>query len=252
VDLGLSGRRAVVLAGTRGLGAAAATALHAEGCEVVTCGRTAAPPGPGIRTVAADLTRPGEVGRFLDVALDLLGGVDVLVTNCGGPRPGPTGELIEDDWAAAFDAILLSVVHACRRVVPLLAAQGRGSVICVTSTSVLQPIAGLALSNALRPAVAGFARTLAAEVAGSGVRINCVLPGPFATGRSLEVSAAAARTAGGDPAAELDRRAGSIPAGRLGDPAEFGRLVAFLASDACSYLTGTTVVIDGGSSLRAG
>ncbi|MGH3741204.1 MAG: SDR family oxidoreductase [Micromonosporaceae bacterium] len=264
MDLGLAGRRAIVLAGTRGLGAAAATALHDESAHVVTCGRGVAatpddaatlddaatsdePDGP--RAIRADITDPAELDRFFDTALEHLGGVDVLVANCGGPRYGGAAGIAPEDWQAAVDSVLLSVVRSCRRVVPLMAAQGGGAVICVASTSAVRPIPGLTLSNALRPAVVGFARSLAAEVASDGVRVMCVLPGPFATERSQQLISAEASASDVDPEVVLRRRVSAVPMGRLGDSAEFGRCVAFLAGNGGSFMTGTTVVIDGGVSL---
>lgn len=254
MDLGLSGKRAIVLAGTNGLGWATAAALAAEGCQVVVCGRNAirqeAGWPDGIHAMRCDVGNAGDLDRFLDSAVERLGGIDVLVTNCGGPQPATTSEVTGGGWTAAVDAVLLSVVRSCRRVVPLMVDQGNGSIVCIASTSAIRPIPGLAISNTLRPAVVGFAQSLAIEVAATGVRVNCVLPGPFDTARSRQVAERQAAGRGVDPAAQLRELTGAIPSGRLGDPAEFGRTVAFLAGDANRFCTGATIVVDGGSSLR--
>jgi 3-oxoacyl-[acyl-carrier protein] reductase len=250
MDLGLTGRRAIVLAGTRGLGAACVGALADEGCRVVTCGRSgSADPRDAVTVHRADVADARELDGFLDRALDDLGGADVLVTNCGGPPTGTLAQLSDAQWTDACQAILLSVVRSCRRVAPVMAGQGGGVILCITSTSAVRPIPGLTLSNALRPAVIGLARTLAAEYAGSGIRVNCVLPGPYQTERSVTVAREHAARLGLDPGELLDRRTAAVPLGRLGDPAEFGRHVAFLAGSACTFTTGTTVVTDGGLTL---
>ncbi|MET9341240.1 SDR family oxidoreductase [Nonomuraea sp. NPDC003804] len=255
MNIGLAGKRAVVLAGTRGLGWGAAAALAREGCDVVVCGRSVTSSSsahPAITALPCDLRDVDQLDAFLSTAIAMLGGVDVLVTNCGGPKPGAAAEgaLTDDDWVEAFQSVLLSVIRSCRRVIPLMRAQRGGAVICVGSTSAIQPIQGLALSNALRPALLGFARTLAEEVAADGVRVNCVLPGPSATERSLEISSWEAAATCGDAASVLRRRTQATPLGRLGAPEELGRLVAFLAGETGSFCTGTAAVMDGGFSLR--
>ncbi|YCK35281.1 SDR family oxidoreductase [Actinomadura sp. ATCC 39365] len=255
MNIGLAGKRAIVLAGTRGLGWGAADALAQEGCEVVVCGRSVTSSStkhPAVTALPCDLRDADQLDAFLSAAITMLGGVDVLVTNCGGPKPGAAAgdALTDDDWTEAFHSVLLSVVRGCRRVIPLMRAQRGGAVICVGSTSAIQPIQGLALSNALRPALLGFARTLGEEVAADGVRVNCVLPGPFATERSLEISSWEAAATSGDTASVLRRRTRATPLGRLGVPEELGRLVAFLAGETGSFCTGTAAVMDGGFSLR--
>jgi 3-oxoacyl-[acyl-carrier protein] reductase len=250
-------RIALVAAGSRGIGRAAAAALARDGCRVAICGRdrtaldeaarsVAAETGGDVLPIAADVSRQADAERFVDEAVGHFGGLDILVTNSGGPRSALFDALSEDDWRQAVDLLLMSVVRMCRRALPHLRARRGGRIVCVTSIAVKQPVQGLMLSNALRAGVTGFAKTLAAEVAAEGITVNCVAPGYTRTGRVLELAeATAARER--ITAADVDRRTvATVPMGRMADPAEVGEAIAFLASPRASYITGQTLVVDGG------
>lgn len=251
MELGLSGKRAIVLAGTKGLGRAAATALAGEGCRVAVCARDGEAADALARELggfgaACDVADAAALDRFLEASLAALGGVDVLVTNCGGPAAGATDALADDDWQYAFELVFLSAVRACRRLVPIMRDHGWGRVVLVTSGSVREPIPGLALSNAFRPALAGFAKTLALEVASDGVLVHCVMPGAFLTDRGRGLAEDAALQRGVELDQVLAEMRGRVPVGRLGEPEELGRMVAFLASEACSFTTGSVIPVEGG------
>lgn len=249
-------RVALVCAASKGLGRASAEALARDGFHVAICARGAAAlreaadairaAGGTVLPIEADLRRSEDVTRTVEATLQEFGGLDVLVTNTGGPPSGPFMSLDDAAWCDAIDSLLLSVVRLCRAVIPHMRARGGGRIINVTSISVKQPIQSLVLSNALRAAVAGLAKTLAAELAPDNILVNCVAPGYTRTDRVVELSQQAAAREGVEPS-EIDRRTvAQIPMGRMGDPAEFGAVVAFLASPAASYVTGVTIQVDGG------
>ena len=247
---------ALVCAASKGLGRACAEALVRDGVRVAICARG----GPALKEAAdamrraggdviaieADLRRAEDIERALAATVDAFGGLDILVTNTGGPPSGPFMSLDEAAWRDAIDSILLSVVRLCRGAVPRMEARGGGRIINVTSISVRQPIAGLVLSNALRAAVTGLAKTLSVELASRNILVNCVAPGYTRTDRVVELSAATAAREGISEE-EADRRiVDQIPMGRMGTPAEFGEVVRFLASPAASFVTGVTIPVDGG------
>ena len=256
MHLGLTGRAAAVAAASRGLGRAVARALAAEGCDGALCGRDAArireaaeaiAQETGRRTlpVVADVSVPGDCRRFVDEAARAFGRLDILVTNTGGPPSGPFLSLDDAAWTDAIDSLLLSVVRLCRAAVPHMRARGGGRIINITSISVKQPIQGLVLSNALRAAVTGLAKTLALELAPDGILVNCVAPGYTRTDRVVELANQAAAREGIEPADVERRTVAQIPLGRMGEPAEFASVVAFLASPAASYVSGVTIQVDG-------
>ena len=248
MDLGIAGRRAAVAAATAGLGLGAARALVAEGAHVAICGRD----GDRLRAAVAELEGESGGGQvhglvgdvstavgaeaFIAEATQVLGGIDILVPNAGGP---PTGGFAGTELAAygpALELSLLSTVAMCIAAVPAMRERGWGRIAAITSLSVRQPIAGLILSNTARAGVTGFLKTLALEVAADGVTVNSVQPGSHATDRLRS-------NWGGD----LTAAAASVPAKVLGRPDDFGAVVAFLCSDQARFITGAALHVDGGA-----
>jgi 3-oxoacyl-[acyl-carrier protein] reductase len=257
VDLGLKGRVALVAASSRGLGRAVAEELGAEGANLILCARSAdvlREVAEGIRhasnvrvvDVAADLSTPTEVERLVARGVAELGPVEILVTNTGGPPAGPFESHSPDTWTAAIRQNLESVLNLTRAVLPSMKERRWGRIINVTSIAVKQPVDNLILSNSVRAAVTGFARTLANEVATFGITVNNVMPGYTATQRVEELAARNAELRGSTPAAERSVWEQQIPMGRLGEPREFAAMVAFLASARASYITGASIPVDGG------
>jgi 3-oxoacyl-[acyl-carrier protein] reductase len=256
VDLGLTGRVAFVAAGSKGLGRAVAEALAAEGAAVAVCARgpdaleqtVGAIRATGARAhgVVADVSSPDQVTRAVAEASGLLGPIDILVTNSGGPRAGQFEALTPEDWDAATRVLLTSVVTLTRAVLPAMRARRWGRIIAITSIAAKQPVAGLMLSNSLRAAVSGFARTLASEVAPDGITVNTLLPGYTRTERVVELSGHIATTEQVSVDSVYGRWEKEIPMGRLGEPREFAALAAFLASERASYITGQAIAVDGG------
>jgi 3-oxoacyl-[acyl-carrier protein] reductase len=247
---------ALVCAASKGLGRASAEALARDGFHVAICARGAdaleataeaiRQAGGDVLAIPADLSRADDVDRVIASTVDWFGGLDVLVTNTGGPPSGPFMALDERAWTQAIDALLLSVVRLCRAAVPHMQQRGGGRIINVTSISVKQPIAGLVLSNALRSAVTSLAKTLSVELAPDKILVNCVAPGYTRTDRVVELSQQSAAREGTTAEAVEQRIVSGIPIGRMGDPKEFGDVVAFLASPAASYISGVTIPVDGG------
>ena len=257
MDLGLQGKVALVAAASKGLGRAVAEELAAEGASLVLCARhddalqaTCAAIekayGVPVLGLAADVSNPADVARLVQAALDRFGRVDILVTNAGGPPAGTFDTLTPDMWAAATALLLTSVVELTRAVLPGMKAQGWGRILNITSISVKQPVANLMLSNSLRAAVTGMARTLATEVAGHGITVNNILPGYTRTERVVGLAEATAAKEGISASDATARWESEIPMRRLGEPREFAALAAFLCSERASYITATSIPVDGG------
>ncbi|MGA9838085.1 MAG: SDR family oxidoreductase [Gemmatimonadaceae bacterium] len=257
MDLGLRDRVAIVCAASRGLGYAVARELAGEGARVVICARGDEPlqsarqaiiaeTQADVRAVAADLATTAGIDAVARAAEQAFGGVDILVNNTGGPPSGPFEQLGWEKWQAATDNLLRGTVEMTRRMLPGMRERSWGRILNVTSITVKQPVDGLMLSNSLRAAVTGFARTLATEVARDGVTVNCILPGFTRTERVAQLAAATAEREG-RPVDEVNARTeAQIPMRRLGEPREFGALAAFLVSERASYITGQSVAVDGG------
>ena len=233
MDLGLDGRAALVTAGPRGLGLASARALAGEGAHILLSSRSPerlaearAALGPRCETVAADMNDPGAPARLVEEAIGRFGRLDVVVANNGGPPPGRALAVEDDTLTGALNANLLSSVRLVRAAAPHMAAGRWGRICCITSYSVVLPMPGLALSNVARTGLYAWARTAARDLAPDGITINLACPGPHATDRMKELGG------GGGP---------------MGDPEDFGKVVAFLCSQPAAFITGTAVVVDGGA-----
>lgn len=257
MDLGLKNRTAIVCAASRGLGYAVARELAAEGARVMISARgderlqaarqaIIAETGAEVRAVAADLSTMAGIEAVARAAGEAFGPVDILVNNTGGPPSGPFESLPWETWQQAVDTLLRGTVELTRRVLPAMRERRWGRVLNVTSITVKQPVDGLMLSNSVRAAVTGFARTLATEVARDGVTVNCILPGFTNTERVAQLNAATAAREGVSIDAVNARTEAQIPMRRIGDPKEFGALAAFLVSERASYITGQSVAVDGG------
>lgn len=236
MDLGISGKRAAVAAASSGLGLGSAKALLAEGATVAICGRdrariedAAATLGDGCIPLVCDVSGAAGGEAFVAAATEALGGVDILVTNAGGPPTGTFASTDLDAYPAAIELNLMSVVAMCKTAVPAMQERGWGRVVAITSVAVRQPIAQLILSNTARAGATGFLKTLAREVAEDGVTVNSVQPGTHRTKRVLSVY--------GDGAADV----------RMGDADDFGAIVAFVCSDQAKFLTGAQIHVDGGA-----
>jgi len=258
MDLGIAGKRALVLASSRGLGKGIAVALAREGVHVLLCGRSAetlaancaAINAEGLGRadwVQADLSDEAFVEAVVAAVGEKLGGIDILVNNSGGPTPGSTEDMSEETLLTYFHSMVLRLIALTNRLLPGMKEQRWGRILTVASSGVIEPISGLALSNTLRPALAGWSKTLATEVAQYGITSNMLLPGSIFTDRLKSLDAAAAERSGrsvDDVKAASEK---AIPARRYGTVEEFAATAAFLCSGPASYVTGSMVRCDGGA-----
>ncbi len=258
MDLGLKGKVAVVMAASSGIGQGIATVLAQEGCALALCARGRDRLDAAASTLressvspvfamTADVSDEASLDKFFNGAFDEYGKIDILVTNAGGPSPGKCLEFGDDQYAAAYNLTLMSVVRSCRYVVPSMAERGWGRIVNVASTSVKCALENMVLSNVFRSGVAAFSKTLSMEYAHQGIRVHTIMSGPFMTNRVNELGISAAR----QKVITFDQwkqvaEAGT-PLGRFGNPLEFGALVAFLVSEQSDYMTGTCIAIDGGA-----
>jgi len=244
MDLGLRGRTAIVCGASSGLGLASAEALAEEGANVAMLARRRDQldldaERIGALAVRGDVTNATDLERLVSRALEAFGGIDIVVWNSGGPPPGTAVDITDESLEAAFELLLLPAVRLVRLALPHLEQSAAGRIVCVTSAAVKEPTPHLALSNTIRPGVTGWAKTLSRELGPKGITVNCVAPGRIDTPRMKEVYGE------GGPTAE---QLAQIPLGRLGTPREFGDVICFLASERAAYVTGTTLLVDGGLS----
>jgi len=254
MDLGLQGKKAVVTAASRGFGRAVAEELAAEGADVLICSRTESDieqvaseirvsSSVNINSVAADISTARGCETVINTAREKMGGIDILICNTGGPAKGHFHDLTDDDWAAGFQNTLMNIIRLVRITVPEMEKNHWGRIVNIASITAHQPIPGLTISNALRPAIVGLAKDLADELAPRGILVNNVLPGYHLTDRLLTLAGTDDLEIA-DEYFETVRR--EIPLGRLGRPRELAAAVAFLCSERASFITGTSLVVDGG------
>jgi 3-oxoacyl-[acyl-carrier protein] reductase len=257
MDLGLRGKNALVCGASSGLGLAIARELAAEGANVALvarreseltgqCEKISAEHGVRALPVPADLTQPDAASRVAAAVSEALGSVDICVANAGGPPSTLFEGTTDEQYQAAITLNLLASIRLAHAVVPAMRKRKWGRMIFLTSMAAKQPVAGLILSNTARAGLLGFAKTLASEVARDGVMVNTVLPGHFDTARATQLAEMRAQRENRPVHEILAARSGGIPIGRSGDPREMAAVVAFLASERSSFLTGTAIQVDGG------
>jgi 3-oxoacyl-[acyl-carrier protein] reductase len=253
MELGLTGKVAMVAGASRGLGFAVAQALAREGARVSISSRderavqnAAARIGRDVLAIPTDVSSADAVQRWISATRDQYGGVDLLFTNSGGPPAGPAMSFDDRAWQAAAELLLFSTIRMVRGVVPLMQARGGGAILMSTSSSVKEPIQNLGLSTVLRASVSALAKTLALELAPSNIRVNQLIPGRVDTDRVRQLDQINATRQGITAEQAKQKAIAAIPMGRYGDPDEYGKVGAFLLSDAARYMTGATVQVDGG------
>jgi 3-oxoacyl-[acyl-carrier protein] reductase len=252
MDLGLRGCKALVAGASKGLGKACAKALADEGARVFICARSASEVKRAAADIkaagnsAADVSRAVEVQRVVAEAISTLGGLDILVTNAGGPPTGPFETAGDEDWDIAYQLNLMSSVRLIREALPALKASGRGRIVNLTGYGVKEPMTDLVVSDSVRAGVTVMAKTIASDLASYGITVNNIAPGPIMTDRLIEVHAARAKSLGISLDEQFKRFAETIPVRRMGKPKEIGDLCAYLCSQQAGYLTGQSIVVDGG------
>ena len=256
MEFGLKGKRAIVMAASRGLGYASALGLAREGCKLIVCSRDQGrieaaaaaitkETNAEVKALVADVSSASEAKRLVDAAVSAYGGLEIVVHNAGGPPAGETLQMTDEQWQKAFEQNLLSFTRIVGAAAPEMKKAGYGRVITIASSSINQPIPNLALSNALRAGVWGIAKTLSRELAPQGILVNVIAPGRIDTERIAELDQANATKSGKSIEDVRKASVGSIPLGRLGRPEELANLVVFLASQAGSYITGQAITVDG-------
>ncbi|KXG43932.1 SDR family oxidoreductase [Tepidibacillus decaturensis] len=257
MELGLKGKVAFITAASKGLGKAVALELAREGVQLAISSRNKEQieetaelirkeTGTRVEAFVADVSNPNDVKQFVETMIQKFGKVDILLVNAGGPPSGEFMQFDDETWERAFQTNLMSIVRMVREVVPHMRKNGGGKILTIASSSVKVPIPGLVLSNTFRAGVTGLMKTLSIELAKDQILVNVVAPGRIATDRLKELDAANAEKLG-IPVEEVTKKMEqTIPLGRYGGPQEFAKAVVFLASDANSYITGSTIMIDGG------
>lgn len=257
MELGLAGKAAVVAGSTKGIGHAVALGLAKEGARVVVNGRDpgsveaaargiAGQTGAQVHGVAADVATATGASELILRACELCGGVDILVTNAGGPRPGGFDELEDEDFLAGFELNFLSTVRMIRAALPHMRRKGWGRVVNLQSTAIKEPVPLVTLTNSIRPGVTGLAKDLANELGRDGITVNTVLSGPVMTDRLRATTAARAAKAGIAEEEQWKRYLELVPLGRFGKPEDVAAMIVFLASEPAGWITGTVIQVDGG------
>jgi 3-oxoacyl-[acyl-carrier protein] reductase len=258
MDFGLKGRTAIVAAASSGLGRATARALAAEGANLIINARNAgrlqrtaeelgaAFGDVSVVAVPGDVTSQDDVRTLAETARERFGRIDILVANAGGPPSGFFDDFDAEHYRRAIELNLISTINLCREVVPSMRQSGWGRIVAITSIAAIQPVDNLILSNTARAGALGFLKSLANQVAAAGITVNTLCPGYHLTERLEDLGGAIARTEGVTPGEVYARWAEAIPMKRIGDPAEFAAMVAFLCSSQASYITGTVIQVDGG------
>jgi 3-oxoacyl-[acyl-carrier protein] reductase len=252
MDLGLKDCRAFIAGASRGLGNACAKALADEGARIFICSRNEAQLKRAAANLgaagysAADLSRAEEVKRVTAEAIAALGGLDCLVTNAGGPPTAPFEKAGDSDWDVAYQLNLMSAVRLIREALPALKASERGRIVNLTGYGVQEPITDLVVSDSVRAGVTVMAKTIASDLAPYGITVNNIAPGPIMTDRLAEILSARAKSLGVTPEQQFRRLSETIPVRRMGQPSEIGGLCAYLCSPQAGYITGQTIVVDGG------
>jgi 3-oxoacyl-[acyl-carrier protein] reductase len=257
MDLGLTGRVAIVAAASKGLGRAVAEELLREGAQVAICARTGSTleeaaaqmqktTGREVFHQAVDVTDFKAVTDFVGAVITRFGRIDICVTNSGGPPSNLFKNTPPEAWRSAIDQLLMSTIYFAKEVLPRMQKNKWGRLITITSSAVKQPVEGLLLSNSIRAAVTGLARTLANEYGAHGITVNNVCPGYTRTARLDALASSISARTGSKPEEVFANWEGDIPANRLGTPQEFAAVVAFLASERASYVNGTSIAVDGG------
>jgi len=257
MDFQLTGKTAVVLASSAGIGKGIATILSEEGCRVAISGRRAetlkktdqeirGKTGNDIFSKTVDVSNAQSLNDFFEAVYSEYGRIDILVNNAGGPPAGDSTSFTDKDYFSAFELSLMSVIRSCNCVLPKMRKQGSGKIITITSTSVKSAMDNMILSNTFRNAAAAFCKSISMEAAKDGVRVHTVMPGPFLTERVNELGSIAAKRQGISFDEWRATAENNTPLKRFGSPEEIGCLVAFLASDLSDYMNGTCIAIDGG------
>ncbi len=258
MDLGLAGAKVLVTAASQGLGAATARRFSLEGAQVVissrdrealqaTAARINAESSNLVYTITNDVTDFDAARRMVDNAVEMLGGLDVIVVNAGGPPAGAFADFDLDAWQRATQLVLMSALNLTQAAIPHLQKSRRAAILAIVSTSAKQPVPNLTLSNVIRPAVVAMIKSIATEYGAQGIRANCILPGTTETGRVDQLMQARAQRNSSTPDEERARTAAEIPLRRIGTPEEFANAAVFLCSPAGGYITGVALPVDGGS-----